>query len=198
MSCGIHQINVCEVCGNERLHPVLDLGHHPLCDDLVPVGDLRTCREYPIEILFCDKCFTAHQRSQVPKQDLFPVSYHYRSRFTADVLQGMAGLVESCGHRYGGLASKKIVDVGCNDGSLLDLFRQAGAITIGIEPTDAYRDAAEKGHIIFNRFLSEGIANTIVERHGKPDIITFTNVFAHIENLRELLGSVKRLMAPAT
>lgn len=195
---GLHQINTCEVCGNEQLTSVLDLGLHPMCDDLVPVGDTRKCREYPIEILFCKNCFTAHQRFQVPKQDLFPTSYHYRSRFTADVLNGMAGLVGSCEQRFGNLAGKKVLDIGCNDGSLLGFFRQKGATTLGIEPTGAYRDAEGKGHITYNNFLSEDIADFIVASHGKPDFITFTNVFAHIENLQEVLGSLKRLMAPHT
>lgn len=198
METGLHEINVCEVCGNERLAPVLDLGLHPMCDDLVRIGDSRICREYPIEILFCESCFTAHQRFQVPKQDLFPTSYHYRSRFTADVLNGMAELVESCIKRFGDLSRKTVLDIGCNDGSLLDFFRQQGATTIGIEPTGAYLDAQQKGHITFNNYLSEDIARAIAALHGKPDFITFTNVFAHIENLHEVLGSLKQLMAKQT
>ena len=67
-----HQINMCEVCGNESLVSVLDLGLHPMCDDLVRVDDSSVCREYPIEILFCENCITAHQRFQIPKKDLFP------------------------------------------------------------------------------------------------------------------------------
>jgi hypothetical protein len=194
----LHQVVCCEVCGNEHITAVLDLGLHPMCDDLVPIGDPRICREYPIEILFCEKCFTAHQRFQIPKRDLFPNSYHYRSRFTADVLNGMAGLVESCEQRFGNLAGKKILDIGCNDGSLLDFFQRKGAITMGIEPTGAYLDAKQKGHMTFNRFLSEDLADTVVVTQGKPDFITFTNVFAHIENLHEVLGSLKRLMASHT
>lgn len=198
MNTKFNQINACEVCGNEHLTSVLDLGLHPMCDDLVPIGDARICREYPIEILFCENCLTAHQRFQVPKQDLFPSTYHYRSRFTADVLNGMAGLVESCEQRFGNLTGKKIIDIGCNDGSLLDFFKKKGAITLGIEPTDAYSDAEQKGHTTFNSFLSEDVANNVVATHGKPDFITFTNVFAHIENLHEVLGSLKQLMAPHT
>lgn len=194
----LHEINGCEVCGNENLDSVLDLGAHPLCDDLVPVGDNRVCREYPTEILFCEKCITAHQRIRVPKQELFPASYHYRARFTADVLKGMEDLAESCAHRFGSLSGKKVLDIGCNDGNLLDCFRKQGAITIGIEPTDACLDAKEKGHVIYNEFLSEEVANTIVSLHGNPDVITFTNVFAHIENLPEVIRSLKRLAAPHT
>jgi hypothetical protein len=192
------EIHNCEVCANNDLISVLDLGLHPMCDDLVPVGEDRVCREYPIEILYCKQCQTAHQRFQVPKQDLFPVSYHYRSRFTADVLKGMEMLVSSCVQRYGTVSGKRVLDIGCNDGSLLDFFRQRGAETIGVEPTGACDDAAEKGHTVYNDYLSPGIAKQVVSTYGSPHFITFTNVFAHIEDLNSVLESLKILMGPET
>jgi hypothetical protein len=193
-----NQIDSCEVCGNATLEAVLDLGKHPLCDDLVEVGDSRQCAEYPIEILYCAKCATAHQRFQVPKRELFPKTYHYRSRFTADVLNGMSALVDACEQRLGTLKDKLVLDVGCNDGSLLDFFRKKGARTVGIEPTDAYRDGLGKGHDLLNGFFSPQTAREIRAKHGSPDVITFTNVFAHIENLPEMIEALKVLMSPAT
>ena len=38
-----------------------------------------------------------YQKYQIPKKDLFPNSYQYRSRFTKDVLDGMRSLVNSYG-----------------------------------------------------------------------------------------------------
>lgn len=189
----VREIQACEVCGNAELRSVLDLGHHPLCDDLVPVGDSRVCREYPIEILLCRRCLTAHQRFQVPKRELFPSSYHYRSRFTADVLRGMQDLVAATKVLRGGLAGARVVDVGCNDGSLLDFFRGEGAVTIGVEPTGAAADARGKGHAILEEFFTLDAARRIAAEHGAPDIITFTNVFAHIEDLAGLLEAVRAL-----
>lgn len=187
-------INCCEVCQNKELIAVLDLGLHPMCDDLIKVKDDRVCGEYPIEILYCSTCNTAHQKYQVPKHELFPNSYHYRSRFTSDVLFGMSGLVDSCCEKYDGVSNKIILDIGCNDGSLLDFFRKKGGITIGIEPTGAASDAAKKGHHIYQEFLSEYLAEKIIDKHGHPDVITFTNVFAHIEDLNQVLRSLKILM----
>ena len=117
------EISSCEVCGSSQLQSVLTLGSHPMCDDLIDISDEKVCVEYPIEILLCKKCITAHQRFQVSKENLFPKTYHYRSRFTADVINGMAGLVESCIEKFGKLDEKIVLDIGCNDGSLLNIFR---------------------------------------------------------------------------
>ena len=198
MKKSFNEISSCEVCGNKVLSSLLDLGLHPMCDDLVAVGDERVCKEYPIEILYCDICLTAHQRFQVPKEDLFPSTYHYRSRFTADVLNGMKSLVISCEERFGSLNGKKVLDIGCNDGSLLDFFREKGATTIGLEPTDAYLDAEVKKHKVYNEYLTVDVANKILTEHGKFDFITFTNVFAHIEDLNAVLDSLKILMMDKT
>jgi hypothetical protein len=193
-----NEIDHCEVCGSRTLVSVLDLGAHPMCDDLVAIGSARVCAEYPIEIFYCENCRTAHQRFQVPKRELFPESYHYRSRFTADVLSGMKSLVDSCEQRFGSLARKKVVDIGCNDGSLLDFFKQKGAITIGVEPTSAAQDCAAKGHLTIHDFFTEATADQIVAAHGKPDFITFTNVFAHIEDLGGVIAALKRLIGEKT
>jgi len=198
MTTNLNEIASCEVCGNTSLRRVLDLGMHPMCDDLVPVGDDRHCRAYPIEILFCDRCATAHQRFQIPKHELFPQTYHYRSRNTADVLDGMRSLVKSCVESIGPLDGKIVLDVGCNDGSLLSFFAAEGARTFGIEPTGAYSDARALGHQVDNVFLDEAASTRFVERFGQPDVITFTNVFAHIEDLKAVIRSLRILASPAT
>lgn len=187
--------NICEVCLNKLGSKVLDLGNHPLCDDLKPINSLEVCEEYPIEILFCPTCYTAHQVHQPPKHKLFSPNYHYRAKRTGSVIAGMADLVYECEKAYGNLAGKTVIDIGCNDGSLLDIFREKGCKTLGIEPTDAALDA---DHMTINAFFDRRSAKEAINLCGYPDIITFTNVFAHIENLSELLDNVKVLMNDET
>ena len=185
----------CEICGNINLDKVLDLGLHPLCDDLVKITENRKCIEYPIDILFCRNCYTAHQKFQVPKQNLFKKNYHYRARMTGSVLTGMSDLVNSIEKKIGPLKNKNCLDIGCNDGSLLNFFKKKGCKTMGVEPTSAARDCKHK---VINKFFDKKVARQIKNSNFSPDIITFTNVFAHIENLNELIDNLKIIISPST
>jgi len=187
--------NKCEVCNSSNLESVLDLGSHPLCDDLLPIGSNDVCKEYSIEILFCKNCNTAHQKYQVPKRQLFQPTYHYRARMTGSVLSGMEELVDTTEKMFGALKGKKVVDIGCNDGSLLNFFKGKGMSTVGVEPTDAAKDS---NHVTYNAFFDNEICNKLLLEHQNFDFITFTNVFAHIENLPELISNLKKIISPKT
>ena len=155
-------ITTCEVCDGILPAPILDLGLQPLCDDLVPVGDPRECMKYPIQISLCPTCLTAHQVYRVHKEILFPNSYHYRPRFTQDVMMGMNDLVSECESRFLPLSGKLACDIGCNDGTLLSYFRERGASTVGMEPTGACDDAVASGHRVFNEyFYTENAAKLV-------------------------------------
>ena len=65
----------------------------------------------------------------------------------------MKDLVEECKKKLGDLKNKTILDVGTNDGSLLDLFKKYKSTTIGIEPTGAAKDANRKKHYIINEYF---------------------------------------------
>jgi len=192
----MNKIHSCEVCGSSQLQPVLDLGAHPMCDDLVEINSGRVCTEYPISILYCQTCFTAHQEYQIDKHELFPSTYHYRSRHTADVLNGMRELVSACVETAGDLSNKKILDIGCNDGSLLSFFKAEGARTFGIEPTDAAVEARQAGHVVEQVYFSPESAESFVAANGAADIVTFTNVFAHIEDLQAVITALKTVTHP--
>lgn len=193
----VTEISHCELCGNKDIPTVIDLGLQPLCDDLIEKGSHQSVQKYPTEICYCPHCFTAHQRFQIAKEALFKPSYHYRAHLTKDVLTGMKDFVESCAEMTGALSNKKVIDIGCNDGSLLSIFKEHGCLTMGVEPTDAIDEAVQIDHPI-KGFFDHQTVEQCKKQFSKPDLVTFTNVFAHIENLGGVLENLKNLCAPET
>ena len=187
--------SICEICNKKNLPTALYLGKHPLCDELIKIGSSKKNQTYKIEIIFCKKCVTAYQKYQIPKKKLFPKNYHYRSKFTKDVTKGMKNLLNESKKIKSGLKNKIILDVGCNDGSLLDLYKKNKSITVGIEPTNAANEAKSKGHDIFKNYIDRSTIQKIKKKYKKIDLITFTNVFAHIEDLRSLIKNLKLLIS---
>ena len=179
----------CEVCKSINTFKFLDLGKQPLCDDLISINSKKKCLKYPSQIFFCKNCYTALHKTKIKPSTLFPKSYHYRPRFTKDVLDGMEDLVSSI-EKFTNKKKAKILDIGCNDGSLLDIFHKRKHITYGIEPTGAANEANKK-HKILNNFFNIKTAKIFKKKYSYPDIITFTNVFAHINNFSELIKSLK-------
>lgn len=188
----------CEVCGSQKLKTALKLGKSPLCDDLVNINSKRKNKLYKIEILICKNCLTAFQKYNVNKKKLFPKSYHYRARFTKDVLNGFKEIYNQSLKLIPKLKNKNILDIGCNDGSLLNLYKKQRANTIGIEPTGASKDAKRKGHKIYAEYFTHKTTDKIIKKYKTIDLIVFTNVFAHIENLNQLLQNLKKLISDDT
>ena len=141
----------CEVCNNRKLLKFLDLGKQPLCDDLIPINSKRKCKKYYTKIFFCKNCNTALHKAKIKPSILFPKNYHYRPRFTKDVIMGMKNLVSSV-VKFKKQNKAKILDIGCNDGTLLDIFYKKNYKTFGIEPTNSINDASKKHKLLKNFF----------------------------------------------
>jgi SAM-dependent methyltransferase len=184
----------CEIC-NKKLKKSFTLGNVPLADNLKKnKQDSLRIKKYPVTIFHCKNCQTLFQKKVINKKKLFHKEYHYRPRFTKDVLDGMKSLVQKIKKLQGiDLREKKILDIGCNDGSLLNFFEKEGCKTYGIEPTNAGLEAS-KTHKVVKDFFNIKTAKYFVKNFGYPDIIVFTNVFAHIENINQLINSLKILL----
>ena len=163
-----------------------------MCDDLIAIGDPRRSDFFPISIAFCGHCKTAHQNYQIPKTDCFPpptTTDHVTPQMCSTACSSwLPAAKRSLGRSRG----SRLLDIGCNDGSLLSFFARHGAKTYGIEPTDAAQDAGAAGHLAIKGLRACARARLFAS-NGQPDIVTFTNVFAHIENLKEVLAAIRPL-----
>jgi hypothetical protein len=193
----LEKIKNCEVCRKTLKKNLLDLGNHPMCDDLIKIGSNKNAKLYPLVLNICNFCLTVSQHFYINKKKLFPKKYHYRARFTQDVVNGQKDLVQTTEKLFGELKNKIVLDIGANDCSLLNQFKKKDAYTIGIEPTNAIKDGANY-HIKFQSYFDSKIVRIIKNKYNSIDFITFTNVFAHIDNLPKLIFNLKKLLSDKT
>jgi hypothetical protein len=183
----------CDVCKVKLSPNILSLGAQPLCDDLKKIGSSKKNKLYEIELKLCKNCLTINQLHKIDQKILFPKKYNYRAALTKDVQKGMDDFT----NKVSKLIKKKnksVLDIGCNDGSLLNFFKKKGFNTYGIEPTNAYKDCS-KNHKIFNEYFTKKSVKKILKKEKFIDVVTFTNVFAHIPNFSELIKNL-RLLVP--
>ena len=111
---------------------------------------------------------------------------------TQSVLDFMRDFTKSCNSLKPIDNNTRILDIGCNDGSLLSIFKELyGCHTTGVDPTGAIQDAKGRIDSDINGFFDINLAKRLSESGYKADFITFTNVFAHIEGLEDLCQALK-------
>jgi hypothetical protein len=190
----------CRICGCEHLAPVLSLGAQRIAGAFAdPKGDQPVQRAIPLELVRCDMtrdqeaCGLIQTKHTVPGSILYS-SYWYRSgvnRTMTENLHGIARGVEAIVPLESG---DLVVDIGCNDGTLLDGYQAEGLRYVGFDPSDMVRYAIDKGYDVVNDFYSlEAL------RRRRPDqkaqAITSIAMFYDLEHPRTFVADVAQALA---
>jgi hypothetical protein len=163
----------CRCCGGTDLRPVLDLGRQPLANSyLQEPAELPT---YPLELQVCAACFHS-QLSVIVRPDLMFRHYLYVSGTSRTLRAHFAGFARAA---LGWVQARpaRVLDLACNDGTLLEAFRREGCLVSGVDPAqNLVRLARGKGLEVFEGYWPQAQAQV----QGKFDLITAANVLAHV------------------
>jgi hypothetical protein len=190
----------CRVCDCAHLAPVLSLGDQRIAGAFAdPGGDQPVERAIPLELVRCDMtldqeaCGLIQTKHTVPGSILYS-SYWYRSgvnRTMTENLHGIAGGIEAIVPLESG---DLVVDIGCNDGTLLDGYQTDGLRYLGFDPSDVSRYAVEKGYEVVNDFFS-GDALRRRRPDQKAKAITSIAMFYDLEYPRTFVADVAGALA---
>jgi methylation protein EvaC len=92
----------------------------------------------------------------------------------------------------------KVIDIGCNDGALMEVLARAGYTEIvGIEPNAvAAGIAAGEGHKVLTRYLDRNTAASLVEEHGPFDTAYARHVVEHVRDLDGFFAAIRTVLRP--
>jgi hypothetical protein len=188
----------CRHCQNKLEHLFLDLGIAPPSNAYRLKKDLHKQEKlYPLRIFVCDKCWLVQTEDFVDPDELFNPEYAYFSSTSSSWLAHAA--------RYSGMIQKRlslnsdslVIEVASNDGYLLKYFVEASIPCLGIEPTDGTAEAAEKlGISVQREFFGTNLANKLVAKGKKADLIIGNNVYAHVPDINDFTLGLKKLLSP--
>ena len=181
----------CQISGSRDLRSILFLGYLPPVNTMAPIGTRPDEQPaYPAELLYCPESRLVQLGLIVDPAILFPPHYAYTSGTTKILRENFAELQEEVARLYPLQPKDLVVDIGSNDGTLLENFQKAGQRVCGIEPTQAGKLARKKKIPTLEAFFGTASARQVVRKHGRARIVTATNVFSHMENIHELTEAV--------
>lgn len=185
----------CRICKNKGLEIFLSLGKSPLANNFLSKEQLEKKEEtFPLELAFCNNCKLVQLTYVVPPELMFK-NYVYVSSTSTTFKIHFTKMAEDISNSFNLNDKSLVVDIGSNDGLLLKGFQKFGVKTIGVEPATNIAEIAQKEGIeTINDFFSRKVVNGVIEKKGNANVVTACNVFAHIDDIDDVIGNVKLLL----
>ncbi len=183
----------CRFCKEDDLIRFLTLGNHPLADNFIDEAHIADEKKYPLDVYFCNSCSLVQLLDVVSQEELFHDAYANFSSASAPLVAHFKQFAEEVTKEYL-KPDDFIVDIGSNDGALLQFFKEQRIL--GIEPAKGVADVARgKGIETWGEFFTEAVASRIRNERGEARLIMANNVFAHIDDIDSAMRGIKLLLA---
>lgn len=187
-------VSKCQICEFPKLQSILFLGYLPPVNLMENIGTQpHEQPSYPAELLYCSNCHLAQLGLIVDPHILFPKEYPYTTGTTKILRENFAQLSIECQTIVNLNKDDLVLDIGSNDGTLLSNFTQISRV-LGITPENIGKLAIEKGIPTILSYFTYDVVQKILKGYGKAKVITATNVFAHIENIHEVLENILKIL----
>ena len=187
----------CIVCEMETVAQFLDLGSTALANKFLSKEELSVPElRYPLRVGFCHTCGHVQLTEIVPPSAMFE-EYLYISSASDTLKAHFCDLSNLLVQRYHLGAADLVIDIGCNDGTLLHGFKRHGVRTLGVDPAaNLAQLTSDMGIERYTGFFNAATAKHIVSEWGQASLITATNTFPHIPDLQDFIAGIKTALTP--
>jgi SAM-dependent methyltransferase len=179
---------------------VLSLGDQYIAGAFAePGGEQPVARRIPLELVRCDMtrnqegCGLIQLRHTVPGAILYQ-SYWYRSGVNQTMTRNLHEIAARAEEMVELHPGDLVIDIGCNDGTLLDGYGASNLKYLGFDPSDVGRYAVAKGYEVVRDFYSyEQLRLRYVDQQAR--VITSIAMFYDLEYPRVFVEDVARALA---
>jgi SAM-dependent methyltransferase len=190
-------VRACRFCNAALTQNFVDLGQSPLCENFLAAEQLNQMEPfYPLHAWVCAQCFLVQVEEYVRPEHIFS-QYAYFSSYSDSWLRHAGHYADLIVDRLGLGVASRVVEIGCNDGYLLQWFVRKGIPVLGIEPAGNVAEVARaKGVPTLTILFGRDTAPDVVARYGHADLVIGNNVLAQVSDLNGFVAGMKILLAP--
>lgn len=187
----------CRLCESQNLELALPMRASPIGDAYVTKDQLSIPQEsYPLSLYLCHDCGHLQLPDIVDPEILFG-NYIYQTSTSPGLVAHFKKYADEVLDLIQCPSDSLVVEIGSNDGSLLRFFKDKGMKVLGVDPArEIAENATKSGVKTIPTFFTMEIAKLIKQQAGSAAIMAANNVFAHADNMNEIVQGIQYLLSP--
>ena len=184
----------CLICVSEY-SSFVDFGVMPIANAFATKEQIKNEYTFPMKVGFCGNCNMVQLVEQPDREKMFHENYAFFSSTSNYMKEHFKLFTNSVSELQDLNENSFVVEVGCNDGILLENFIIDNIPCLGVEPSENVAQVAmEKGIEVITQFFDRPLAEHILQSHQKADAILSANVMCHIPYIHSIYDGVKTLL----
>lgn len=184
---------ICEL----PITPFMSFGKMPIANGFLVPEQFAEEYFFELKVAFCEHCRMMQLAELVERERMFHENYAFFSSTSVRMGNHFEEFAEYVRSTYLKDSDPFVVEVGSNDGIMLQHFARTGIRHLGIEPSaNVAQVARDKGIRTICRFFDEEVAEEILREDGPADAFLGANVMCHIPYIHSVFAGVKKLLKP--
>lgn len=186
----------CLICKNP-IQSFIDFGLMPLGNGFLLPEQYGDEYHFPMQVGFCAKCSMVQLLDQPDRERMFHEKYAFFSGTSRHMATHFKAFADHVTADYLSGDDPFVVEMGSNDGIMLQNFAAAGIRHLGIEPSkNVAQVAIDKGINTVTEFFGAELAQRIVAENGQADAFLAANVMCHIPYMHSIVEGIGILLKP--
>ena len=184
----------CLVCKTEY-QPFVDFGQMPIANAFATKEEVQNEYTFPMKVGFCNQCKMVQLVDQPDREMMFHENYAFFSSTSNYMRQHFKKFADSVLKLQSLDKNSFVVEIGSNDGIMLENFLNVEVPCLGVEPSKNVAEVAmQKGIDVFTEFFDLDLSRKIMQLYGKADAILSANVMCHIPYMHSIYEGIKALL----
>jgi cyclopropane fatty-acyl-phospholipid synthase-like methyltransferase len=177
-------------------HEFIDLVNSPPSNSFLSLEELNQPEAfYPLKLFVCDNCFLVQIDEYKKSEEIFSDKYAYFSSFSSSWLEHARQYVEMITARLGLNKESFVIEIGSNDGYMLQYFKEKDIPCLGIEPAENTAEVARgKGIEVIAEFFGAKLAAKLVKQNKQAELVVGNNVLAHVPDINDFIKGLQILL----